>query len=182
MKDSTNNNLKNIALSGMFIALGIVLPIAFHSVPDAGKVFLPMFIPVLLGSLFLPWHYAMAVGIITPLLSSLLTGMPPMVPLPMAVMMMAELGVAALVLSLLKNIKWLTSKKYLIDIALIPALIIGKIASALVLMAAIQFFAVKGPGMWVYITGAFISGIPGIAIQLVLLPVIYSLIKRRRTA
>ena len=182
MKDSTKNNIKNIALAGMFIALGVVLPIAFHAVPDAGKIFLPMFIPVLLGALFLPWQYALAVGIFTPILSALLTGMPPMAPLPMAVMMMAELGIAALVLSLLKNIKWLTSKKYLIDIALIPALILGKIASALVLMAAIKFFGVKGPGMWVYISGAFIVGIPGIAIQLVLLPVIYSLIKTRQTA
>ena len=33
---------KNLVTSGMCVALAIVLPMAFHMIPDAGKVFLPM--------------------------------------------------------------------------------------------------------------------------------------------
>ena len=42
---------KNLVTSGMCVALAIVLPMAFHMIPDAGKVFLPMHIPVLLCGL-----------------------------------------------------------------------------------------------------------------------------------
>jgi len=179
MKDSTRNSIRFITLSGLFIALGIVLPMALHAIPDGGKIFLPMFLPVLLGALFLPWQYALAVGVITPLLSGLLTGMPPAAPLPMNFMLAAELGVAAVTLSLLKKIKWIDKKRYLIVLALIPTLLIGKVASGSVLMIATQFFGIKGPSMWTYVLGALVAGLPGMAIQLVLLPVLYSLVKRR---
>lgn len=182
MKDSTKNNVRFMVLSAMFIALGVVLPIAFHTVPNAGATFLPMFIPVLLGALFLPWQFALAVGIITPLLSSLLTGMPPMAPRPMFLMMAAELGVASVVLSLMKNIKLLQKRKYFIDLALVPALVLGKIANLAVLLISIPILGLPKVGMWAYISGSFATGIPGIIILAVLLPLIYSLIKRRQAA
>ena len=47
---------KQIVLTGLFIALGLVLPMAFHSIPNAGNIFLPMHIPVLLCGLVCgPW-------------------------------------------------------------------------------------------------------------------------------
>ena len=42
---------RNIVLNGLCIALGLVLPMAFHSIPNAGNIFLPMHIPVLLCGL-----------------------------------------------------------------------------------------------------------------------------------
>lgn len=180
MRERTRDSIRNITLSGLFIALGIVLPMAFHAIPDGGKIFLPMFIPVLLGALYLNWPYALAVGIFTPLLSSLLTGMPPLAPLPMAFMMAAQLGSAALIVSLMKNIKWIQAKRYMVVLALIPALLAGFGISGLVLKIAIEFFGIKGPNAWAYIIGAIAAGLPGIAIQLVLTPLLYSLITRRR--
>ena len=179
MKEKTKNSVRNVVLSGLFIALGIVIPIAFHTIPDAGKVFLPMFLPVLVGALFLPWQYALAVGVFTPLLSTLLTGMPPVAPLPMTFMMAAELGVAAVILALMKNIKFIQNKKYMVVIALIPALIVGFAVSGLVLKLAVEFFGVTGPGMWTYVIGAVVAALPGIAILVVLVPLIYTLIKKR---
>lgn len=180
MRDRTKKSIMNITLSGLFIALGIILPMALHAIPDGGRIFLPMFIPVLLGALYLSWPYALAVGIFTPLLSSLLTGMPPVAPLPMAFMMAAQLGVAALIVSLMKNIKWIKQKRYMAVFTLIPALIAGFAVSGIVLMIAIEFFGIKGPGMWTYIVGAVVAGLPGIAIQLVLIPILYSLITKQR--
>ncbi len=179
MRDKTKESIKSMVLAALFIALGIVLPIALHAIPDAGKIFLPMFLPVLVGALFLPWQYALAVGVFTPLLSTLLTGMPPVAPLPISFMMAAELGVAAVIISLMKNIKLIKNKRYMVIIALIPALIAGFVVSGLVLKLAVEFFGVKGPGMWTYIVGSIVAALPGIAIQVVLIPLLYSLIKKR---
>lgn len=44
---------KKIVLSGLFIALGIIVPTIFHSVNLAGAIFLPMHIPVILGGFLL---------------------------------------------------------------------------------------------------------------------------------
>ena len=44
----TRNSIKNMTMAAVCVALCVVLPIAFHSIPDAGSVFLPMHIPVLI--------------------------------------------------------------------------------------------------------------------------------------
>ena len=40
-------NTKQLVLAALCVALGVVLPVAFHSIPNAGSVLLPMHIPVL---------------------------------------------------------------------------------------------------------------------------------------
>ena len=57
--------------------LCLVLPIAFHSIPDAGSVFLPMHIPVLICGMICGWPYGLACGLIGPFLSHLTFQMPP---------------------------------------------------------------------------------------------------------
>ncbi|MBN2878029.1 MAG: ECF transporter S component [Clostridia bacterium] len=179
MKEKTKNSIKFTTLAGLFIALGIVLPIAFHALPDGGKIFLPMFLPVVIGALFLPWQYALAVGVITPMLSWLITGMPPMAPLPMNIMLAMQLGVTSLLIAVFKSMKWFNEKRLMIIIALIPSLLIGFGISGSVLKAAVELFGVKGPGMWAYISGAVITGLPGIAVLTVLVPAIYLIIRKR---
>lgn len=74
--------VKSLVLTAVLIAVGIVLPMAFHAIPKGGNIFLPMHIPVLLcGFLCGPVLGAFA-GVITPVLSSFATGMPPMTILP----------------------------------------------------------------------------------------------------
>ena len=71
---------KKIVLSGLFIALGVVVPMIFHTVNLAGPIFLPMHIPVLLAGFVLGPIYGGIVGIICPVISGLATGMPPLMP------------------------------------------------------------------------------------------------------
>lgn len=71
---------KKIAFSSMFIAFGIILPMIFHTVNLAGNIFLPMHIPVLIGGFLLGPVCGMLIGIITPVLSGFMTGMPPIIP------------------------------------------------------------------------------------------------------
>ena len=76
----------------------VVLPIAFHSIPNAGSIFLPMHIPVLLCGLLCGPLYGLLCGILAPLISSFAPGMPPMAILPG---MTAELAVYGLISGLL---------------------------------------------------------------------------------
>ena len=92
------NNTRRLVMSALCVALGLVLPLAFHAVPNAGQVFLPMHIPVLLCGLICGPVYGLVCGALTPFLSSVLTGMPPSSMLPG---MMCELATYGLVGGLL---------------------------------------------------------------------------------
>ena len=97
MKSTT----KKLVSCALCIAIGVLLPMAFHVIPNAGSIFLPMHIPVLICGLFCGTPYGLACGIITPFLSSMTTGMPPAMILPQ---MMIELAIYGLVTGLiLKN-------------------------------------------------------------------------------
>ncbi len=162
---------KKLALSGLFIAIGIVLPIAFHAVEGGGSIFLPMHIPVLMAGFFLDWPFALAVGALTPLLSSLLTGMPPL--FPVLPFMMPELMVYGTVVSLIyRN---LNKNVYA---SLIISMICGRIMAGIFVWILATFFMAKLPSPIVFIQGAIIKGLPGIIIQLVIIPAIVLAMKK----
>ena len=71
---------EKIALTGMFIALGIVLPFITGQIHQIASMLCPMHIPVLLCGFICGWKYGLITGFITPLLRSVLFGMPPMFP------------------------------------------------------------------------------------------------------
>ncbi|MEG3041536.1 MAG: ECF transporter S component, partial [Clostridium sp.] len=97
MKKSTTINM---VISALFIAIGILLPQMFHSLGMSGTIFLPMHIPVLLCGLICGWRYGALVGIIIPLFSSVLTGMPPIYPVGVSMAFeLAAYGAASGILS-----------------------------------------------------------------------------------
>lgn len=166
--------IKNLVFTALCIALGIVLPIAFHSVPNAGTVFLPMHIPVLLCGLITGPVYGLICGIITPLLSSLMTGMPPAAILPG---MLCELAVYGLITGLLFHfihIKSFAAKTYL---SLVGAMLCGRLVSG-VLNALI--FKAGAYSFQVWVTASFVKALPGIAIQIVIIPVILAALKQAK--
>jgi len=95
---------RDLALGGLFGALSVVLPIAFHALgPGVGPVFLPMYLPILALGLLVSWEVALIVGIAAPVLSSVLTGMPPLAP-PIAPLMACELAALAAGASLARRV------------------------------------------------------------------------------
>ena len=62
---------KRLVLAALCVALGVVLPVAFHSVANAGSIFLPMHIPVLLCGIICGWPYGLACGVLTTKRSSI---------------------------------------------------------------------------------------------------------------
>lgn len=168
------SNVKRSIITAACIALCIILPMAFHSVPNAGNILLPMHIPVLLCGLICGWSFGLLCGLAGPLLSSLITGMPPMAYLPS---MVIELGVYGLVSGLMMQI--LRTKKVYIDlyISLIVALLAGRIVAGAV---NALIFAAGRYSMAAWMTSYFVTSLPGLLIQLVLLPaIVIALMKAR---
>ena len=169
----TRNSIKNMTLAAVCAALCVVLPIAFHSIPNAGNVFLPMHIPVLICGLICGWPYGLLCGLMGPLLSSAITGMPPIAYLPA---MMVECGVYGLVSGLV--LKYVHTKSTYGDlyIALVAAMLAGRVVSGI----AKALIFTPGLAMSAWITASFVTALPGILIQLVFLPtVVFTLMKAR---
>ena len=160
------NNTKKLTLAGMLLALGIILPFATsHGIGVPGNILLPMHIPVYLCGLLCGPLYGALCGLVLPLLNSVLTGMP--VIYPMMPLMTVELTTYGLVTGLLFHKTPLGKYKLGTYASLIAAMICGRVAygGALSLLLLIDT-DVKAAGMWV----AFVTGIPGIVVQLLLVP------------
>ena len=161
---------KEIVLSGLLLATGILLPMIFHAAGMSGPIFLPMHIPVLIGGMLLAPRLALVLGVVTPLLSSVLTGMP--VLFPMAPIMAVELGTYGLVAALC-----IRKFKLNVILALIISMIAGRIMAGIMVAILIQLFSVQMNPI-LFVQGAIITGLPGLIIQIILIPTLIYLIKR----
>lgn len=163
--------LIKLALASIFIALGLLLPFITLNSQQLGSIFSLMHIPILIGGLVLGWKYGLVIGIITPILRHVIIGMPP---LPIALSMMFELGTYGLVIALLKD--YLPKKSYMVELALVIAMLAGRlvwgISAAVIYPAFGVIFSFK-----IFLTAAFVSAIPAIIIQLLLVPNIYYRLK-----
>ncbi|MGI6260304.1 MAG: ECF transporter S component [Acutalibacteraceae bacterium] len=174
MKNTTKNQVTKLVFSALCVAIGIVLPLAFHSVPNGGSVFLPMHIPVLLCGLVAGPVYGLVCGALTPLLSSLMTGMPPAAVLPG---MLCELAAYGLVTGLLLRFVQTKSKAANLWISLIGAMICGRVVSGL--LNGLIFRAGQYT-LQIWVTASFVTALPGIAIQLVLIPLLVFALERAK--
>lgn len=159
------SHVKKLVLTAVCIALCVVLPMAFHAVQNAGAVFLPMHIPVLLCGLICGWPYGLVCGVLGPLLSFALTSMPPAPILPA---MMVELAVYGCVTGIMMQV--VHTKKPIADlyISMITAMALGRTLAGL---AKSLIFA-PGTAPFAWVTTSLVTGLPGICIQLVLIPLL----------
>ena len=157
---------KNLILTAACIAIGVVLPQAFHMIPNAGSIFLPMHIPVLLCGLICSWQYGLVCGILTPMLSSLLTGMPPVAYLPAMVVELAIYGAVAGVFTMIIRSRHLLGNIYG---SLLAAMIAGRIGYGVV--NALIFRAGKY-SLELWLTASFVTSLPGIVVQIIAIPAV----------
>lgn len=172
-----------IVLAALFVALGFVLPFLTGQIQQFGSMLLPMHIPVILAGFCLGPYYGLLVGFITPLLRSLVFGMPPIYPTALAMAFeLAGYGFASgLSFKLLDKV--LGKKRWQIIlnsyISLIIALVFGRVIYGIVMY--ILTFITPGSvtiNMNIYINAVFLNAWPGIILQLVIIPPIVYLIKR----
>jgi len=153
------------------IAVGLVLPILFHAV-GLGKVFLPMHIPVLLAGFFCGPATALVVGGLTPLLSALLTGMPPLMP-PTAQIMVFELAAYALLVSVLfDRLGWGVYP------SLIGAMVGGRLVYGLIGYLFLPLFGLQQVPLLYPLTYGVVTGLPGLVLQLAFVPAVVCLVRR----
>ncbi len=163
-----------LTLSAMFMAIGLVLPFFTGQIPQIGKLLLPMHIPVFLCGLICGWQYGLGVGFALPLIRSLLIGMPKL--FPTAAAMAFELAVYGLVVGILY---WRSHRQNIISLycSMILAMIAGRVVWGIAQIVLLGFGGTQFTWQ-MFIAGALIDAIPGIILQLVLIPAIITALNR----
>ena len=167
---------KQLSTAAMLLAVGLILPFAAaHGLGMQGTVLLPMHIPVLLAGLLCgPW-YGLLLGIITPMLNSVLTGMPAFYPqLPL---MLAELAVYGVISGVLYHKTPLRRSVIGLYLSLLISMVCGRLAYAAVFRILLFAGECKALTTW----GALVTGLPGILVQVLLIPPIVLALKRIST-
>lgn len=171
-----NNKINNLVFSAMFLALALVMPFLTGQIPQIGSMLCPMHIPVLLCGFFCGGPWGLLVGAIAPILRSFVFGMPPL--FPTATCMAFELATYGLVAGLLYQ--KLPHKKWNVYVSLIVAMILGRVVWGTAMFGCMGFDIQKF-GWSAFIGGAVMNAIPGIVIQLLLIPaLVITLDKSRR--
>jgi hypothetical protein len=165
----TENIYRFVPLSALFSVLGILFPLLFHLI-GLGSTFLPMFIPVVMASTLLPVRFAISVAVITPLASFLFTGMPPLYP-PILLVVVLELIIISFITSnlyfRLKRSIWVT-------------LFIALVADRVMLFLFITYFAEYfGFPADFYSFAAVLYGIPGIILILIIIPLTLKFLQKK---
>jgi len=158
--------------TALYLAVAVLLPIGFHAFGMGGRLFLPMHIPVLLAGFLVGADAGFIVGLLAPGLSYLLTGMPPTYAVPLMSMKLPIYGLVAGLAFCRLHLN--------IYVALIAALIMGRVMFGLGLFilgmfielpyTAAVFFSAGGP---------LVTGLPGLAVQIVLIPIIVAAVRRK---
>jgi len=156
---------KKIVYTAVCVALCVVLPMAFHSIQNAGSIFLPMHIPVLLCGLMCGWPFGFICGLLGPALSTLLTGMPMAAMLPSMMVECAAYGCVTGTMMCFVHTKKPVADLY---ISMVTAMVVGRVLAGLA--KSLIFSPGTAPFAWV--TTSLVAGIPGIVIQLILIPLV----------
>lgn len=166
--------VKKAIITAACIALCVVLPMAFHAIPNSGIIYSPMHIPVLLCGLICGGAFGLLCGVAGTALSSVLVGMPPIPYLPS---MLIELAVYGLVAGLMMQV--VHTKKLYIDlyISLVVALLVGRVIAGL---SQALIFSPGSYSLAAWTSAYFVMAWPGIVLQLVLLPTVVFALERAK--
>lgn len=161
-------SVKKQTLAALLAVIGAVaVPQLFHAMGAVsglgtalGETFLPMHLPIILVGLIAGPYAGAASGLLGPLASFALTGMPGAVMLPFMMIELCAYGAAA---GLLRNAK-------LPNIAKVLAVqVVGRAIRAMAILIAVYALgneSIKIPVIWISI----LTGIPGLVLQWSLIP------------
>ena len=160
-----HKKLLKLILAALFLAMAYVLPFMTGQIPEIGSMLCPLHIPVLLSGFILGWPWGMAVGFIAPLFRSLTLGMPPL--FPKAVSMAFELSAYGAMSGLMHRV--FPKKKGFIYLSLLISMLVGRFVWGIAMLICT---GVNGTGFAfsAFIAGAFTNALPGIALQILVIP------------
>lgn len=170
---NTMSSVKKACICAVCIALCYALPLAFHAFA-LGAAFSPIHIPVLLCGLVCGPFYGAFCGIAGPIVSSVLSGMPPVTQL---ISMVPELFAYGLVCGILMKVIHTRSIYFDLYASMIPAMILGRIVGGFA-KALFYLYAAKAYSIALWATAYFVDTLPGTILQLVLIPtLVFTLMK-----
>lgn len=163
---------KKIVLTGVFLALCLILPFFTGQIPQIGSMLSPMHIPVFICGLVCGWPYAAIIGFIAPLLRHGMFYMPPLITaIAMAFELFAYGGFTALFSKILPK------KPEYIYVSLILSMIFGRFvwgtARYIIALLTHSEFTIAA-----FISGAFITALPGIICHLIIVPLVVIAIRK----
>lgn len=159
----------------MFLALAFVMPFLTGQIQQIGSMLCPMHIPVLLCGFFCGAPWGLAVGVAAPLLRSVVLGMPVM--FPMAFAMAFELASYGFVSGGLYQ--KLPKKKVCVYLSLLSAMVIGRLVWGMVMFGCMGFDGTKF-GLQAFLAGAVFNAVPGILLQIILIPILVIMLEKVR--
>lgn len=168
-------SIKKICVTAISIALCVILPILFH-MAGLGSTFAPMHIPALLCGLICGGWYGVGCGIIGPVLSSILTGMPaPTIMISMVPELITYGVVSGLMMRIVRTGK-LGADLY---ISLVTAMLAGRIVAGI---AKALFYMTTGEAFTfaIWISGHFVTAMPGIICHLIVIPILMAALYRAK--
>ena len=142
------------------------LPFLTGQIPEIGSMLCPMHIPALLCGFVCGWPWGLAVGFVSPLLRSLLFGMPTAYT---AAAMAFELAAYGAVSGILYRI--FPRRNWSVYVTLIAAMIVGRLVWGGVqfMMAGLQHTVFDRS---LFLAGAVTNALPGILVQIILIPIL----------
>ena len=170
------SNILRLCYSALCLALCMVLPLLTGQIQQLGNALCPMHLPVLLCGILCGWQWGFAVGAIAPVLRFAIFQMPPIMPIGFS--MMFELAVYGLVIGILYRA--LPKKLGWTYVSLVGAMIAGRIAGGLSKLILIGLGEIDGYSMAVFFSSYFLEALPGIVLQLVLIPLLTAVLAKAR--
>jgi len=163
---SKTNNVKDLIISGICLALCMVLPLLTMQIQPFGAALAPMHIPVLLCGFICGGRNAALVGATAPLLRFMIFGMPPI--MPMGIAMAFELAVYGIAVGILNSL--FPKKSGFIYVTLILSMLLGRIVWGTA-MWRISGTVADVPFSWeAFMSGAFVDALPGIVLHIAIIP------------
>ena len=171
----SRKRVRSLVMAAVCVALGLFLPFLTGQIPQIGSKLSPMHIPILLCGFLCGWQYGLIAGFITPILRSVLFGMPPM--MPTAAAMAFELAAYGAFTGILYR---LLSRNVLnVYVTLVASMLLGRVvwgvASMLLYMANGSQFTFA-----IFLTGAFVNAVPGIVLHIVIIPPIVLALRKAK--
>ena len=167
------SHTRTLTLSAMFLAIAYILPFFTGQIPQIGSMLCPMHIPILLCGFICGWPWGLAVGFLAPLLRSVTLGMPPL--FPTAICMAFELAAYGAVSGLVH--KTLAKSKWNIYGSLLIAMIVGRMVWGTAMFICMGFTG-NNFGFSTFLAGAVTNAIPGIIIQIILIPILVMILEK----
>lgn len=160
---------RELAFGGVFGAAALLLPTVFH-VLQLGRVFMPMYLPLVALAFLVGPRVAVTTALLVPLLSAAATGMPPLYP-PVAAVMALELAAMAGAIALLTR----RFPRLPTLLVLAPVLLAGRAINVALTYAFAQLLALPAG----FLAGlSFLAGWPGLLLMLAVVPPLVHLVGR----